>query len=71
MEEADALCQRLAIIDHGTQDRGRHAAELKVVRFRAGYLLRLRFDRALDGTVRDARRVLPGVSEVRAVRRSR
>src|ERR1041384_4482258 len=63
MEEADALCQRLAIIDHGKTIAGGTPGELKSS-IPGGYLLRLRFDRVpeeLGGHIR----ALPGVSEVR------
>ena len=35
MEEADALCQRLAIIDHGTQYRPGHSSRIEGARFPA------------------------------------
>ena len=63
MDEADALCGRLAIIDHGKTIAQGTPRELKSS-IPGGYLLRLRFDRVpedLSGTCR----ALPGVSEVR------
>ena len=47
MDEADALCERLAIIDHGRIIAQGTPAELKAS-IPGGYLLRLRFDRAPD-----------------------
>src|ERR1041384_4686158 len=63
MDEADELCGRLAIIDHGKTIAGGTPGELKSS-IPGGYLLRLRFDRVpeeLGGHIR----ALPGVSEVR------
>jgi ABC-2 type transport system ATP-binding protein len=64
MEEADALCNRLAIIDHGRIIAQGTASELKAS-IPGGYLLRLRFDRAPDGLLAQIRS-LPGVTEVRS-----
>ena len=47
MDEADALCERLAIIDHGKIIAQGTPRELKSS-IPGGYLLRLRFDRASD-----------------------
>ena len=49
MDEADALCERLAIIDHGKIIAQGTPAELKAS-IPGGYLLRLRFDRVAGGT---------------------
>ena len=47
MDEADALCDRLAIIDHGQIIAQGTPRELKSS-IPGGYLLRLRFDRVAD-----------------------
>src|SRR5436190_7357023 len=47
MDEADALCDRLAIIDHGKIIAEGTPAELKAA-IPGGYLLRLRFDQVSD-----------------------
>ena len=67
MEEADALCQRIAIIDHGHIIALGTPRELKSS-IPGGYLLRLRFDRVADGLL-DRLKALPGVTEVRPVER--
>ena len=64
MDEADALCERLAIIDHGKIISSGSPAELKAS-IPGGYLLRLRFDRVPEGLLASLR-ALPGVSEVRS-----
>ncbi len=64
MDEADALCGRLAIIDHGRIIAQGTPSELKSS-IPGGYLLRLRFDRAPDDLLAQLR-TLPGVSEVRS-----
>ena len=64
MDEADALCERLAIIDHGKIIAQGTPLELKTS-IPGGYLLRLRFDRAPEDLLTNLR-ALPGVSEVRA-----
>jgi ABC-2 type transport system ATP-binding protein len=64
MDEADALCGRLAIIDHGRIISQGTPAELKAG-IPGGFLLRLRFDRVTDSLVADLRK-LPGVTEVRS-----
>ncbi len=64
MEEADALCQRLAIIDHGRVIALGTPRELKAS-IPGGYLLRLRFGNASDDVLARLK-VLGGVTEVRA-----
>jgi ABC-2 type transport system ATP-binding protein len=64
MDEADALCHRLAIIDHGRIIALGAPAALKNS-IPGGYLLRLRFNRAPAEFIQ-ALRLLPGVREVRA-----
>src|ERR1017187_8119674 len=64
MDEADALCERLAIIDHGKIIAQGTPGELKAS-IPGGYLLRLRFDRVPEQLLNQLR-TLPGVSEVRA-----
>lgn len=63
MEEADALCQRLAIIDHGRNIALGTPAELKAS-VPGGFLLRLRFaTHSLD--LLERLKTLTGVTEVR------
>ncbi len=62
MEEADALCRRIAIIDHGRILALGAPAELKAS-LPGGYLLHLRFGRTGPGLL-DRLRALPGVTEV-------
>jgi ABC-2 type transport system ATP-binding protein len=64
MEEADALCQRLAIIDHGRNIALGTPAELKAS-VPGGYLLRLRFGRQSPELLQRLQS-LAGVREVRA-----
>jgi ABC-2 type transport system ATP-binding protein len=64
MEEADALCQRLAIIDHGRNIALGTAAELKAS-VPGGYLLRLRFGQHSPELLQHLQ-TLAGVREVRA-----
>ncbi len=64
MEEADALCQRLAIIDHGRNIALGTPAELKAS-VPGGFLLRLRFGRHSPELLQRLQG-LPGVREVRA-----
>src|SRR6204780_1153579 len=64
MEEADALCQRLAIIDHGRVIALGTPRELKAS-IPGGYLLRLRFGNASD-EILGRLKALSGVTEVRA-----
>jgi ABC-2 type transport system ATP-binding protein len=63
MEEADALCHRLAIIDHGKMIALGPPAELKSS-IPGGYLLRLRFAR-LTPDVLERLQSLAGVRELR------
>jgi ABC-2 type transport system ATP-binding protein len=63
MDEADALCHRLAIIDHGRIIALNTPAELKAS-IPGGYLLRLRFARAIPDLL-PALGALSGVREVR------
>ena len=55
MDEADALCDRLAIIDHGKIIAQGTPAELKAT-IPGGYLLRLRFDHVSEALARRAPR---------------
>ncbi len=64
MEEADSLCRRIAIIDHGHVIAQGTPAELKAS-IPGGYLLRLRVSRSSPELVERLQR-LPGVTEVRA-----
>ncbi|HUJ93687.1 MAG TPA: ATP-binding cassette domain-containing protein [Terriglobales bacterium] len=64
MEEADALCQRLAIIDHGRGIALGTPAELKTA-IPGGFLLRLRFGNRTPGLL-ERLQSLPGVTEVKA-----
>jgi len=64
MDEADSLCDRLAIIDHGRIISQGTPAELKAA-IPGGYLLRLRFDRVSEELLAGLK-ALPGVTEVRA-----
>ena len=64
MEEADALCQRLAIIDHGRNIALGTPAELKAS-VPGGYLLRVRFGSHSPELI-DRLKTLTGVTEVRA-----
>jgi ABC-2 type transport system ATP-binding protein len=63
MEEADALCARIAIVDHGRVIALGSPEELKRS-MPGGYVLQLQFD-ALPGPMIDHLRQLPGVIEVR------
>jgi ABC-2 type transport system ATP-binding protein len=63
MDEADALCERLAIIDHGRKIAEGAPQELKSS-IPGGYLLRLRFDRVPEGLAAQIE-AMAGVSEVR------
>src|SRR6266481_1756984 len=58
MDEADTLCERLAIIDHGRIIAQGTPAELKAS-IPGGYLLRMRFDRVSEELVAQLR-TLPG-----------
>jgi ABC-2 type transport system ATP-binding protein len=64
MEEADALCQRVAIIDHGRNIALGTPAELKAS-VPGGYLLRLRFGQRSPELLQRLQ-ALAGVREVRA-----
>ena len=64
MEEADALCQQLAIIDHGRIIASGTPSELKAS-IPGGFVLRLRFARP-PGDLLDRLTALSGVTEVRA-----
>lgn len=63
MDEADALCHRIAIVDHGKVIALGTPSELKSS-IPGGYLLRLRFTRAAPGLAARLKE-LPGVSEVK------
>ena len=63
MEEADALCHRLAIVDHGQKIAMGTPAELKAS-VPGGYLLRLRFGRHSPELLQRLQ-ALAGVREVR------
>ncbi len=65
MEEADSLCQRLAIVDHGRMIATGTPRELKAS-IPGGFLLRLRFGRQTADLL-DRLRALAGVREVRAL----
>src|SRR5579871_20877 len=60
MDEADALCQRIAIIDHGKIIALGTPKELKAS-IPGGYLLRLKFESMPEGLIADLER-LPGVN---------
>src|SRR5262249_24282663 len=64
MDEADELCERIAIIDHGRTIAQGSPAELKAS-IPGGYLLQLRFQRQTDQLL-DRLRQLSGVTEARA-----
>src|SRR5918911_5183191 len=64
MDEADALCERLAIVDHGKKIAEGTPDELKSS-IPGGYLLRLRFDRVPDELAAQIK-AMAGVSEVRS-----
>ena len=63
MDEADALCDRLAIIDHGRIISYGTPADLKAS-IPGGFVLRLRFNRLPEGLIAELKK-LPGVSDVR------
>ena len=63
MDEADELCRRIAIIDHGRVIAGGAPAELKQS-IPGGYVLRLRFHQP-PPELAERLRALPGVTEVR------
>ena len=60
MDEADALCDRLAIIDHGRIIAQGTPQELKAS-IPGGYLLRLRFNRVPEELLAELQK-LPGVT---------
>jgi len=62
MEEADDLCQRVAIVDHGKVIALDTPTELKKS-IPGGYLIRVHFDRPPDGMI-DVLKRLSGVTEV-------
>jgi ABC-2 type transport system ATP-binding protein len=64
MEEADALCHRLAIVDHGRVIALGTPGELKAS-IPGGYLLRLRFGKQTPGLL-EGLHSLSGVREVRS-----
>ena len=64
MDEADALCHRLAIVDHGKMIALGTPAELKAS-IPGGYLLQLRFSSSPDVLIERLKQ-LAGVTEVRA-----
>jgi ABC-2 type transport system ATP-binding protein len=64
MDEADSLCGRMVIVDHGKIIAEGTPKELKAS-IPGGYLLRLRFNRTPEELLA-ALRQLPGVTEVRA-----
>ena len=64
MEEADALCDRIAIIDHGRIIAIGTPAELKAT-IPGGYLVRVLFDR-VAADLRSSLATLPGVTEAQA-----
>ena len=64
MEEADELCHRVAIVDHGKIIAEGTPKELKSS-IPGGYVLRLRFSSAPDALIEQLKQ-LPGVTEVRA-----
>jgi|SRR5271157_3792349 len=64
MDEADELCGRLAIIDHGKIIAAGSPRKLKSS-IPGGYLLRLKFE-SVPGELAAFLKAMPGVSEVRA-----
>ncbi|HTS61537.1 MAG TPA: ATP-binding cassette domain-containing protein [Candidatus Acidoferrales bacterium] len=64
MDEADSLCERLVIIDHGKIIAQGTPKQLKQS-IPGGYLLRLRFNHTPEDLL-GALRLLPGVTEVRS-----
>jgi ABC-2 type transport system ATP-binding protein len=65
MEEADQLCSRIAIIDHGKVLALDSPAVLKRS-VPGGYLVELQVRNSADGLFTDALRSLPGVVEIKA-----
>lgn len=68
MDEADTLCEKIAIVDHGKIIAQGTPQELKSS-IPGGYLLQLRFDRVTE-ELTAALRDLPGVTEVRPSEKS-
>jgi ABC-2 type transport system ATP-binding protein len=64
MEEADALCDRLAIVDHGRVIALGTPSELKRS-VPGGFVVRLKFDRATGGLAPLLAQI-PGVTEVQS-----
>ena len=64
MEEADTLCHRIAIVDHGKVIAVGSPQELKRS-IPGGFLVQLHFDRVPEALIARLRR-LPGVTEARA-----
>lgn len=65
MEEADSLCQRVAIVDHGRVIGLGTPEELKRS-VPGGFLISLQFAGTVPGSVVESVRALPGVTQVRA-----
>lgn len=65
MEEADQLCSRIAIVDHGKVLALDSPGELKRS-VPGGYLVELQVRHSVDGLFTDALRSLPGVVEIKA-----
>src|SRR6266850_5397566 len=65
MDEADDLCHRVAIVDHGKIIAMGTPQELKSS-VPGGYLIRLRYERGTSAFL-DSLRALPGITEVRPV----
>lgn len=65
MEEADSLCQRLAIVDHGHVIAVGTPAQLKAS-IPGGFVIRLKFGKRPDGILQQLQ-VLTGVREVRTL----
>ena len=63
MDEADSLCRRIAIVDHGKVIAIGTPAELKAS-IPGGFLLRIKFTRSTPG-ITARLQVIPGVSEVK------
>src|SRR5438309_1002370 len=63
MEEADSLCHRIAIVDHGKVIAMGTPQELKSS-IPGGYLVRVKFSAPVDGLA-DRLRELPGFTEVK------
>jgi len=64
MDEADSLCERLAIIDHGRIISQGTPAELKAS-IPGGYVIRLRFDRTTPELIEELGKI-PGITQVRS-----